>query len=88
MSATRPGASAAASAAEPSAKTGWIRRFLAQGGEVRPAVSGGIALALALVILILVLELAVVLLSLAGVSIFQPLIGSTLLSWLAHRIYL
>ncbi len=50
--------------------------------------SGGVTVALALVILVLVLELAVVLLSLAGVSVFQPLIGSTLLSWLAHRIYL
>ncbi len=51
-------------------------------------VSGAIAAALALLILILVVEIAVVLLSLAGVEIFQHLLGSSVLSWLAHRIYL
>jgi len=84
MSATKPGASAVPSAAEP----GWLRRFLAQGGEIRPLVSGAIAAALATLILVLVLELSVVLLSLAGVSIFKHLMGSALLSWMAHRIYL
>lgn len=84
MSATKPGASAVPSAVEP----GWLRRFLAKGGEIRPLVSGAIATALVAVILILVVELAVVLLSLAGVSVFKHLMGSSLLSWLAHRIYL
>jgi hypothetical protein len=84
MSATEPGESAVPSAAEP----GWLRRFLAQGGEIRPLVSGAIATALVVLILVLVVELAVVLLSLAGVSVFKHLLGSPLLSWLAHRIYL
>lgn len=84
MSATRPGASADPSAAEP----GWLRRFLAQGGEIRPLVSGALATGLVVLILVLVLELAVILLSLAGVSVFKPLMGSSLLSWMAHRIYL
>jgi hypothetical protein len=43
---------------------------------------------LVVLILVLVVELAVVLLSLAGVSVFKHLMGSSLLSWLAHRIYL
>lgn len=51
-------------------------------------VSGAIAAGLAILILVLVLELAVVLLSLAGVGLFKYLLGSSLLSWLAHRIYL
>ena len=51
-------------------------------------ISGVIAAGLAVLILILVLELVVVLLSLAGVEIFKYLLGSSVLSWLAHRIYL
>jgi len=51
-------------------------------------VSGAIAAGLAVLILVLVLELGVVLLSLAGVDVFKYLLGSSILSWLAHRIYL
>jgi len=36
---------------------------------------------------VLVCELVVVLLSLAGVEVFKYLLGTPLLSWLAHRIY-
>ncbi len=51
-------------------------------------VSGVIAAGLSTMILVLVLELSVILLSLAGVEVFKYLLGSSLLSWLAHRIYL
>jgi hypothetical protein len=38
-----------------------------------------------IVVFIVGMELAVVLLSLAGVGIFKYLLGSSFLSWLAHR---
>jgi len=61
---------------------------LAARGEIRPMVSGIIAAGLTVLILVLVLELVVILLSLAGIDVFEYLLGSSVLSWLAHRIYL
>jgi len=54
-------------------------------GEIRPVVVAGISVATTAVLLILGLELAVVLLSLAGVGVFKYILGSSFLSWLAHR---
>jgi hypothetical protein len=67
---------------------GWIRRIVSRQGEIRPVISGVIAAILSAIILVLVLELGVILLSLAGVEVFKYLLGSSILSWLAHRIYL
>ena len=81
---TKPGASV-----DPSeAKGERLRRIFSHQGEIRPVISGSIVLALVALILILVLELGVILLSLAGVGVFKYLQGSTVLTWLAHWIYL
>lgn len=38
-------------------------------------------------LVLIVLELVVVLLSLAGIDAFKYILGSSMFSWLAHRIY-
>lgn len=81
---TGPGVSVARSAAERSL----IRRILTSNGEIRPVIVAGITGLVGLVCLVMACELAVVLLSLGGVEIFKYLLGPSLLSWLAHRIYL
>jgi hypothetical protein len=78
---TRPGESAQPRTAERSR----LRRILTVGGQIRPAVVVGISTLTTVVLVLVSLELAVVLLSLAGVGIFKYLLGSSFLSWLAHR---
>ncbi|GEM_PF-1558588 len=80
---TEPGESAARPAAEPSR----LRRILSVQGEIRPVVVIAILVLTSLLCFVLVCELVVVLLSLAGVEVFKYLLGTPLLSWLAHRIY-
>lgn len=80
---TEPGVSAA----PPAAERFRLRRLLSDRGEIRPVVVIAISGLTSLVCFVLVCELVVVLLSLAGVEVFKYLLGSPLLSWLAHRIY-
>lgn len=65
-----------------------MRRLISDaGGEIRPTLVLAISALTSLVCFLLVFELGIILLSLAGVDVFKYLLGSSFLSWLAHRIY-
>lgn len=62
-----------------------LRRLLVVDGEIRSLVMLAFAVGSGSALLLLGIELLVVLLSLAKVDVFRYLLGSTALSWIAHR---